>query len=98
MDEQLTRTEFLERINKIDVSFEQLEARFSDRLEKSEARFSERLEKLESDFFERLEKTETTLLTEFHKWAAPMATRVRANQVLISLLEERVEEIEGKQM
>jgi hypothetical protein len=64
---------------------------------------NERSDKLESNLSERTEKVETSLLSAFHGWARSMEIRVRGVTTLavgvderISLVEERVSELERK--
>ncbi len=52
---------------------------------------------------ERMEKIETALLTEFHKWASPVITRLRSHSdalrtmdLELEALQGRVEKLEGK--
>jgi hypothetical protein len=80
------------------------EARMGNRLEAAEARMGNRLEAAEARMEERLEATETRLLTEFHKWASPMEARqrthaaaLRAMDLEMEALEDRVSKLEGKQ-
>lgn len=61
-----------------------------------EERTDERLRQMEERMVERIYDSQTVMLTEFHKWAAPMATRVTAHQTPISLAEERLEILKGK--
>ncbi len=58
---------------------------FLDNMRQMEERTDERLRQMEERTNERIYDTQTVMLTEFHKWAAPMATRVKAHQTLISL-------------
>lgn len=51
----------------------------------------------------RMEKIETALLTEFHKWAPPVVTRLRSHSdalrtmdLELEALQGRVEKLEGK--
>lgn len=51
----------------------------------------------------RMEKIETALLTEFHKWASPVITRLRSHSdalrtmdLELEALQGRVEKLEGK--
>jgi hypothetical protein len=51
----------------------------------------------------RMEKIETALLTEFHKWASPVITRLRSHSdalrtmdLELEALQGRVDKIEGK--
>ena len=53
---------------------------------------------------ERIEETETKLLTEFHRWASPNEARqrthtaaLRAIDLEMEALAERVDKLEGKQ-
>jgi hypothetical protein len=52
---------------------------------------------------ERMEKIETALLTEFHKWASPVITRLRSHSdalrtmdLELEALQGRVDKLEGK--
>jgi hypothetical protein len=58
--------------------------------------FLDNMRQVEERSIERTYDMQTVLLTEFHKWAAPMATRVTAHQTLLSLAEERLEILERK--
>jgi len=49
----------------------------------------------------RIERIETTLLTEFHKWASPVVTRLRSHSsamrtmdLELEALQDRVEKLE----
>ncbi len=51
----------------------------------------------------RMEKIETALLTEFHKWASPVITRLRSHSdalrtmdLELEALQERVDKLERK--
>jgi hypothetical protein len=77
-----------ERFRQIDERFRQIDERFRQ--------IDERLRQMDERTIERIYDMQTVLLTEFHKWAAPMATRVTAHQTLISLAEERLEILERK--
>ena len=51
----------------------------------------------------RMEKIETALLTEFHKWASPVITRLRSHSdalrtmdLELEALQGRVDKLEGK--
>ena len=51
----------------------------------------------------RMEKVETALLTEFHKWASPVITRLRSHSdalrttdLELEALQGRVEKLESK--
>ena len=46
------------------------------RLTAMETKFEARFEKVET----KIEKVETTLLTEFHKWASPVESRLRTHR------------------
>ena len=59
---------------------------------------------METRLLERIERTETTLLKEFRKWAAPIASNLRVNKAYslgfderLAALEERVNDLEGGQ-
>jgi hypothetical protein len=69
---------------------------FLDNIRQSEERTDERIRQSEERTREHIYDTQNVMLTEFHKWAAPMATRVTAHQTLISLAEERLEILERK--
>ena len=45
---------------------------------------------------ERLDKLETTLLKEFRKWTISFESRFRANEVLVSGLNERMISLEER--
>jgi hypothetical protein len=52
----------------------------------------------------RMEKVETALLTEFHKWASPVITRLRSQtealrtlDLELEALQSRVDKLEGHQ-
>jgi ABC-type Zn2+ transport system substrate-binding protein/surface adhesin len=74
----------------------QSEERTDERIRQSEERTDERIRQSEERTREHIYDTQNVMLTEFHKWAAPMATRVTAHQTLISLAEERLEILERK--
>jgi len=51
---------------------------------------------------QRVEQTETRLLTEFHKWASPVETRMRTHRAWfyevdaeVESLKSRIEKLEG---
>jgi hypothetical protein len=46
---------------------------------------------LEERLLEHLEKVETTLLTEFHKWAAPADLRIKSHTAALRALDLEVE-------
>jgi hypothetical protein len=51
-------------MERLEASFSRLGSTVSGQVEQAETRFAQ-----------RSERTETTLLTEFHKWAAPVEAR-----------------------
>ena len=59
---------------------------------------------LEERLIERIRDTETTLLTEFHKWAAPVDQRVRGLSSMLravdadlEYMQERLKRLENRQ-
>jgi len=97
--EAITRDD-LDNLAKLFVdNLRQMEARTDERFRQIDERFrqiDERLRQMDERTIERIYDMQTVLLTEFHKWAAPMATRVTAHQTLTSLAEERLEILERK--
>jgi flagellar capping protein FliD len=74
-----------ERLTKrIDESGRVLEERFTKRIDESGKELEERL-------VERIRDTETTLLTEFHKWASPIDTRVRGLSSMLRAVDADLE-------
>jgi uncharacterized protein YdcH (DUF465 family) len=74
----------------IDARFEHVDARF----EHVDARF----EHVDA----RIEHVETTLLTEFHKWASPVESKLRTHRswfyevdAEVEALKERIRKLEG---
>jgi hypothetical protein len=43
----------------------------------------------------RMEKIETALLTEFHKWASPVITRLRSHSDALRTLDLEMEALQG---
>jgi len=97
--EAITRDD-LDNLSKLFIdNLRQMEGRTDERFRQIDERFrqiDERLRQMDERTIERIYDMQTVLLTEFHKWAAPMATRVTAHQTLISLAEERLEILERK--
>jgi hypothetical protein len=44
----------------------------------------------------RIEKVETTLLTEFHKWAQPVASRLQSHTAALRTLDLELEALKGR--
>jgi hypothetical protein len=44
----------------------------------------------------RMEKIETALLTEFHKWASPVITRLRSHSDALRTLDLEMEALQGR--
>ena len=44
----------------------------------------------------RIEKIETALLTEFHKWASPVITRLRSHSDAMRTLDLEMEALQGR--
>jgi hypothetical protein len=44
----------------------------------------------------RMEKIETALLTEFHKWASPVITRLRSHSDAMRTLDLEMEALQGR--
>ena len=44
----------------------------------------------------RMEKVETALLTEFHKWASPVITRLRSHSDAMRTLDLEIEALQGR--
>jgi hypothetical protein len=44
----------------------------------------------------RMEKTETALLTEFHKWASPVITRLRSHSDALRTMDLELEALQGE--
>jgi hypothetical protein len=44
----------------------------------------------------RIEKVETALLTEFHKWASPVVTRLRSHADGLRTLDLEIEALQGR--
>jgi hypothetical protein len=44
----------------------------------------------------RMEKIETALLTEFHKWAAPVITRLRSHSDALRTTDLELEALQGR--
>ncbi|MGC2108706.1 MAG: hypothetical protein WA655_04270 [Candidatus Korobacteraceae bacterium] len=44
----------------------------------------------------RLEKIETALLTEFHKWASPVITRLRSHSDALRTMDLELEALQGR--
>ena len=44
----------------------------------------------------RMEKIETALLTEFHKWASPVVTRLRSHSDAMRTLDLEMEALQGR--
>ena len=72
-------------------------------LQAVETKLIERMDAQELRLLERIEKSETRLLSEFRKWVVPFTARTRVFEATgigltdrMSLLEERVDELEQK--
>ena len=44
----------------------------------------------------RMEKVETALLTEFHKWASPVITRLRSHSDALRTMDLELEALQGR--
>jgi len=44
----------------------------------------------------RMEKIETALLTEFHKWASPVITRLRSHSDALRTMDLELEALQGR--
>ena len=44
----------------------------------------------------RIEKVETALLTEFHKWASPVITRLRSHSDALRTMDLELEALQGR--
>jgi len=45
---------------------------------------------------ERLERVETSLLTEFHKWASPIDTRMRTHSAALRAIDLEIEQMDDR--
>lgn len=87
-DDPITRKDLIE-----------MEERLFKRIDKRFESIDERFETLDL----KIEKVETTLLTEFHKWASPIESRMRTHRSWFSevdaeleLLKDRVRKLEAR--
>jgi len=71
------------------ASEERLAKLIDARIAASEDRMTERM-------IERIEKVETALLTEFHKWASPVVTRLRSQTEALRTLDLELEALQAR--
>lgn len=57
---------------------------------------SEQIKSTEARLNDRIETVETRLLTEFHKWASPMETRVHSHSAVMRALDLEMEYLREK--
>jgi hypothetical protein len=84
------------RIQAIEQNIQSMEARLVGRIDQSAKAVEERLT-------ERIRDSETALLTEFHKWASPIETRLRTHSTVpctmdadLEYLQDRVKKLEDR--
>ena len=68
-----------------------LEAMEERLMKGTEERITAAVTASEERLVERIRDTETTLLTEFHKWASPIATRVRGRSSMLRAVDADLE-------
>jgi hypothetical protein len=73
------------------------------RMEGQLARMDDRMTQMEDRLSQRIEKVETSLLTEFHKWASPVESKLRTHRswfyevdAEVELLKERIKKLEAR--
>ena len=78
-------------------------AEISSQIAASEERMGARIDARLAASEERMERIETALLTEFHKWASPVITRLRSHSdalrtmdLELEALQSRVDKLEGR--
>jgi hypothetical protein len=69
---------------------------YLEALEAHLTRTDESLKAMEDRLIERIRDTETTLLTEFHKWASPVDSRVRALSSMVRTFDADLEYIQDR--
>ena len=53
-----------------------------------------RMDQMQDHMIEAMRDTQTEVLRAFHNWASPMDVRIRGHEERLTLMEERVREIE----
>ena len=71
-------------------------AEIHSQISKSEERLEARIAATEERMGARLEKIETALLSEFHKWALPVITRLRSHSDALRTLDLEMEALQGR--
>jgi prefoldin subunit 5 len=92
---------FTKLVGGLDAKIFALEAKFDAKFEVLDTKIAALDTKIET-VNARIEKVETTLLTEFHKWASPVVSRIRANaenlralELDLQLISDKVKKLEG---
>lgn len=62
----------------------------------SEERMGARIASTEERMGAGMEKMETALLTEFHKWASPVVTRLRSHSDALRTLDLEIESLQNR--
>jgi chaperonin cofactor prefoldin len=90
------------KIERLDAKIEHVEARLDAKIERLETRLDAKIEHVETRLDAKIEHVETALLTEFHKWASPVESRMRTHRswfyevdAEVELLKNRVQKLEG---
>ena len=108
---QIVKSEVGAVEQKLSERIDQVEHKFSERMVLFEHKLSDHIEQVEQKLSERIdqvdvkvERVETALLTEFHKWASPTASRINSHTSLLRTLDmahelpaERVTKLEKPQ-
>jgi phage shock protein A len=68
----------------------------ADQIAASEQRVGARVDARVAASEERMEKIETALLTEFHKWASPVVTRMRSHADALRTLDPEMEALPSR--
>jgi hypothetical protein len=69
-----------------------MEQELKEHLAAMEARINARIDMVDA----RIEKVETNLLTEFHKWASPVDSKLRTHRSWFYEVDAEVEALKGR--
>ena len=116
MEERLVKrlTDYVDRrfsnvdvkITEMDVKITEMDIKISDmdvKMRGMDVALRQMIGEARDDASQKSERVETALLTEFHKWATPLESRVRTHRMSIEtieaeidLLKDRVKKLENR--
>lgn len=82
--------------NRLDTKIEKFHTTLDAKIDQVEKRFDAKIDQAENRLDAKIERVETALLTEFHKWASPHATRQRSHTLALSALDLDVEDLKDR--